>query len=1174
MIDAVKDYLAPKRFGIVAYVCLIVHFLCGLAFTAVTGALRASEGEKFSCSVDAKSTDTYKTQVDQSCFARYDQTYNNPLPLYGFVSLSIGLPVLVSVVYSLIVSSRVDEIESNSDYERETDGEAEHYVFYCYFVHLVLRALFGTLFTVLQHTYFYPNGFDFKFACSLVTDQVTSSLQNVSRNLNSTSVTCENGTASEKWLSGIFVSVINTIVAFFILAEIIYLSGRLPILNRLSEVDWCSDVQLVRAHFLRKRRVVPFEFQLKTIECINIYKQQVSNRSLAPDINYGPKACLDDFYIDVVIHTERARHKFSKHMERHEIYDVYMEVPSTSIRLEKIIDLFYPNDDTKNKCPRSVLAIGRPGIGKTVLTEKIIRDWANGIENYYLDKIPFFFKLRWFNNELEKTSLKKFLQFGTGLSDEKFERIYEEITNEPQKAILIFDGLDEFHGNPIDCLGQSGSIPNDPNTCMSAMNLFIKLVLGDLLKGATVLVTSRPTADDFYSRLDFDRSVEIIGFTSDKIEEYVSRFCGNNNKTDLKPKIWNHIKSSSELLNLCYIPVNCFIVCVTFSGCLSDPTNDTGALPTTLTELYQAAIDYFEKYHHRNADGNDTTRETLKHLQQLAFYGMENGRLIFDQELFDEQKKKSGLLNSFSNPIFPIQTQFCFIHLTIQEFLAARHVTETLAPVEIKTFISKHVRSGKWHLVLQFIAGLLGKKMRMFDGEYKDCVSAFAENFEVTDDGEIILNYNQVFVMKCLREVDDEEIVKDVCRETTALNNVVKLNQLHDISPSDCAAVTSVCKHMKNLAIRFVKMKADHLLEFLHKKCISTLELEELGRKNETEPEFRVHCTLNHKHTTSTSSKLKCCCMTDAGVSKLCTLFEIVQASELVKFDLDGNELSSIGISKLCGALKNGYCVELTDLRLRITAINDEDANVLYKALPSKLCKLTRLHLIICSLTYRSIPALIKALQDERCQLTVLSLWGNEIGDEGVSMLSESLTKQHCKLTKLDLSKCGLTHQCIPKLCQALQDERCHLTVLLLAENDIGDEGVGTLFENALTNDHCKLTELDLRECSLTEHCIPRMCEALQNESCKLTVLLLWNNNIGDKGVVMLFQDALTKEQCKLTELNLDGCELTDRCISTVSEALQDERCRLTQLSLTSNLFTNKSKRLQSCKNRGLKLCL
>ena len=69
MIDAVKDYLAWKRFGIVAYICIILHLLCGTAFIAVTGALRASENGKFSCSVDPKSTATYKKHVDQSCFS-------------------------------------------------------------------------------------------------------------------------------------------------------------------------------------------------------------------------------------------------------------------------------------------------------------------------------------------------------------------------------------------------------------------------------------------------------------------------------------------------------------------------------------------------------------------------------------------------------------------------------------------------------------------------------------------------------------------------------------------------------------------------------------------------------------------------------------------------------------------------------------------------------------------------------------------------------------------------------------------------------------------------------------------------------------------------------------------------------------------------------------------------
>ena len=1141
MIDAVKDYLVPKRFGIVAYICVIVHFLCGLVFTAVTAALRASENGKFSCSVDAKSTATYKKQVDQVCFARYDQAYNSPLPLYGFVLLSIGLPVLVSVIYSLLVWKRVDEIESS--YERQT--EAEHrvhgqnrifYVFYRYFIHLVVRSLFGIIFTVVQHTYFYPNGFDLKFNCNLPPAEVTFNIntpKNASRNLNSTSVNCENATASEKWLWGIIVSVINSIFAFVILVEIIYLWRRLPVLNCCSGVGWDSDSEFVTAYFFRNRDDVP-----DLLESIDFYKQQVLNRSRALDINYIQKTNLDDLYTDVVIHTERSKREFTSLLEiadRHEIYDVYMKVPQTSICSEKIRDLFYPIEDPKGKFPRSILVIGRPGIGKTVLTEKILRDWANGIDEYYSDKIVFFFKFRWFNeniNNLTNISLKIFLRFGTRLSEEKFESIYEEIAKEPQKAILVFDGLDEYHGDHISCLDQFRIIPNDPYTGMSAMNLFIGLVLGDLLKGATVVVTSRPTADDFYSRLDFDRNVEIIGFTSDKIKEYVYRFCDNNNTSDLTMKIWNHIKSSPELLNLCYIPVNCFIVCVTLSGCLSDPGNETGALPTTLTELYQTAIDHFEKHHHRNADRNSTAHEALKELQRLAFLAMESGQLVFNQTLFDEEMKKSGLLNSLSNPIFPLRTQFCFIHLTIQEFLAARHVTETFAPPKIKKFISDHFESGKWHLVLQFIAGLLGKKIKNFDREYKDCVFAFAESFGEVTDGEIEVKYHDLFIMKCLREADDVEITQKVC-ETTAINDLAELGTGHfyHLSSSECVALTFVCKHMKklpNLALSKL-ISADCLPEvlgLLRKRCLNKLEMGlalfptvgwEIDQVFSALMEMK--CTLDHEHTKLTSLTLGKFRMTKTCLPSVRKFFENECASQLKRLTLNFNGIDSYKIWELCEILNNENCPNLAHLDLGYNSIRDEGA------------------MVLC------------------------------------------VTEGLCELNTLDVRGCKLTDRCIPTLVKALQDERCQLTDLSLAKNTIGDEGAGMLFKDALTNEHCKLTVLNLEQSLLTERCIAGLCKALQDERCQLTVLSLWNNAIGDVGACELFEDALTKEHCKLTELNLKGCWLTDECIPSLCKALQDGQCVLTRLFLLSNDFTENGKKLlrdtmnyESCKARGLRI--
>jgi hypothetical protein len=445
---------------------------------------------------------------------------------------------------------------------------------------------------------------------------------------------------------------------------------------------------------------------------------------------------------------------------------------------------------------------------------------------------------------------------------------------------------------------------------------------------------------------------------------------------------------------------------------------------------------------------------------------MESGELVFNQTLFDEEMKKSGLLNSLSNPIFPIEAQFCFIHLTIQEFLAALHVIETHAPPEIQMFILEHVKSGEWHLVLQFIAGLLGTKI-MFDKEYKDCVWAFAESLKVTR-GKIELDSDVVGVMKYLREVDDNKIIKEVC-EATALNDVVKLhNGLYHVSPSDWAAVSYILKHMTNLA----------------------------------------NLVLSHN------------------------------------------------------------------------AMDDEDVIMLFEdALTKEHCKLTVLDLCDCSLTDECIPSLCEALQDERCQLTDLTLSLNDISDDGACMLFEdALTKEHCKLTELNLSECLLTHRCIPSLCKTLQDEHCQLTDLSLGFN-IGDEGACMLFEDALTKEHCKLTKLNLSECLLTDLCIPSLCKTLQDEHCQLTDLSLGFNAIGDEGACMLFEDALTKEHCKLTVLDLRGCLLTDQCILSLCKELQDERCKLTKLWLRSKNFTENGWKIlrhitnyKSCKARGLQI--
>ena len=1175
--DTIKDYVFPKGFSILAYVCVIIHFHCGVILAAITTALRLGETEKFSCDVKTKFA-TRKTYAEKTCFSIYDDAYNSPVRFYAFIVLNFGSVVVISVIYSLAVANRIDETEkyltgndkSQTGAKKGNDepGRKTSYVFYFYFIHLVARSMLGILFFILQHWVFYRGGFVSQFTCVYPDIKKKTGSKII--------VECQNSTAKDKQFWGTLVSVCNLSFAIITLAEVIYLIGCC---NTRSNVSWSCDSQFITKYFLRKQYIASEDDKFTgVLSSTDVYKEKIKNYSLTPDINYGPNTMtsLDDMFIDVVIQTEQAPHTFSKRMTRHEIYDVYMEVPEYSIRLEEIKDLFYPNKDTKGNSPRTILALGRPGIGKTVLARKIVRDWANGIDGFYDGKIVFFFKFRWFNfDNLHNVTLKKFLHFGTaGVKEDEFEAIFEQISIDPKKAIFIFDGLDELGCNVKEFkkyLDQPEMYPNDPNIPMSVMCLFIKIVFGYLLEEATILVTSRPTASDVYSKLKFDRKVEIIGFTSDKIEKYVEQFCANHEKNVLKAKIWSHIKSSSELKNLCYIPVNSFIVCVTLLNCLSDPANDN-PLPTTLTELYQAALVYFNKNHDRN-ESKEFYEKVIKELQQLAFNGMKKDQLIFYGELVNEQMKESGLLHCLPAPFFQIQTKVCFIHLTVQEFLAAQHIVETKEPEDIKEFISSHFEHGKWHLVLQFLAGLLGRKMKMSD-RYRSCVLAFTKHLSFKIEDEYIvhkLDLSQLLVMKCIRETEDEGIAKQTAA-TSALKGVtcIKDNRAYLHSPSEYAAMVFVWKHLNFLASLNVCCIWDfdcflEVMKLLRERCIEKLSLDLSGAVNDFELRLEhvlsaltdSECCINHEHSKLTQFTLNHFHITDAGVYSLTkVLLKNAHRICLQELDLSGNNITSCGVAMFCDVLGHEVCNQLMHLDLGGNAVGDDGVRILCKALRRVAHRLQRLSISNCSLTTGSISALVEVLSDEHCEITDLKLCVNAIGDKGVRMLCDVLIQEQCKLAVLDIGYFSLTYKCMPYITEALGDGKCRLTDLSLHSNNIGDESVCMLFA-ALRLEQCNLTKLDLYKCSLAEKCMTALCEALIHEHCGLINLNLGGNGIGDKGVHMLCC-ALRKEQCKLTKLSLLQCSLTDKCLLSFCEALGDERCRLTWLVLAYNTFTDK----------------
>ena len=400
--------------------------------------------------------------------------------------------------------------------------------------------------------------------------------------------------------------------------------------------------------------------------------------------------------------------------------------------------------------------------------------------------------------------------------------------------------------------------------------------------------------------------------------------------------------------------------------------------------------------------------------------------------------------------------------------------------MEIKEFISSHLNSGKWHLVLQFIAGLLGKEIKMlkkYHCEVKDCVLVFAESFELTsEDGvfDVAENYTLLLIMKCLREVEDEEIVKEVCK-TTAINDIVGLVEGDgpvELSSGDWSAVFLVCKHMKNLKeLDLLQTKLSEecylaLLRLLEQRCIEELWLDRTpsGTKgNIFKSLMESKCSLNHQH------------------------------SKLVRLFLFDHDVTDEILSAMCEFFRNRHGICLKELNLPLCKISLHELSIFCQVLDEQLCP----------------------------HLTYLNFRGNDIADEGLTELCRTLTKQKLlKLTRLDLSWCSLTNECVPALCELLTNECCNLIDLSLIGNPgIKDEGLHILCKDALTEEHCKLERLDLSECSLTDECIPDLGKTLQDEHCRLKKLDLNGNKFTEEGRKTIGE--IAHEHCKTSAFDI-----------------------------------------------------
>jgi adenylate kinase len=667
--------------------------------------------------------------IDTQCFLKYAQEFLPSLPLHVLFLINFGLVLLLSIIYAYSVKHRVqifadppspttdgaeDESQPLSGISQAASDPMAYQncgrpiVFTVYIMHLILcRILPLVIFAELLLT---SSNFPVQFHCPWPIQTTSASHANFaqSQTTNHSVVDCSfpMGSKMEKLVSTVVTA--NIVFGTATFMELAYLMW-----STWKDRSLCTDMEFCCVYVLRKRKRIR--------KLIKKIRESIPDEFFRLHDEFGEEDLsrrkLEEIYVNVIIQEGRegtwtSRRKFEN---RHETYEAHFKAPANATILTTTADLFKIKDAC-NKRPKTILVVGRPGIGKTLLTEKLFYEWQKQKSKFWHGKIVILIRFRAFNKG--ETSLREMLRHSDGLnvSSADFNNIYEYVCLFPSNVILVFDGLDELKVNN-ESLAEERTV-NSHNEVTHILLIFKQLVKGTLLPGVTVLTTSRPTTEKYWKDLEFNRVVEILGFHKGQIEDYVKKFFRDAKQCS---EIWHVIKESPEYLSLCYIPVNSYIVCLTLKESIGiDEQEATGQskLPRTITELYRRTINIllFRHKEYKNEEiPEDYITATklpkklqnhLNKLKKIAYHGMKNEQLVFDYECSHElfaELSNSGLFNKQQN-------FFCFLHLTIQEFLAARHVVDDMENVE--SFLSENIENPKWHLVIQFVAGLIGDKIR------------------------------------------------------------------------------------------------------------------------------------------------------------------------------------------------------------------------------------------------------------------------------------------------------------------------------------------------------------------------------------------------------------------------------------------------------------------------------
>ena len=840
-----------------------------------------------------------------------------------------------------------------------------------------------------------------------------------------------------------------------------------------------------------------------------------------------------------------------------------------------------------SKPPKCILIEGAPGIGKTVLAKEIAYRWA---KKELLQSIELLLLIYLRDPHLrEVKSIKDLVELFTSTKIAKDVADYIQECNGSGVAFVI-DGFDEYPSS------------------LQHSSFIVDVIGGKTLHKAMVVVTSRPTAT-ICLHDQVDRRIDILGFAKEEREQYITQSLSNcSKKID---KLFKYLKRQPTINGFCYIPLHLAVLLYLFQ--------QGGKLPETLTEMNESFIIHtiyrYLKQHKLTSLGvinklsnlPEPVLNVIHKISQVAFKGLQENQLVFTLDeitkVCPDINNTPGAINGFgllqTVQHYPQEgagetASFNFLHYTMQEFLAAFHVS-TLSNEEQSSLMEKMFWNERFSFMWMMYVGIVGTKSKLFN-DFISKGNVYKKKTGVRVSSEIQKDKRKrLHVFQCYTEANNKAEVPDIIASMFK-DGKVKITDI-TLLPNHISSLVSFLS-LSSVNLKVLKIKKCNygdigmniLEQYITDSKNTTSKLEYVDLMGNNSSPWNIYCTVIKQ---CNVSNLTLC--GDYGMEGFAVNMDSCLSVNTVLQSLTLCEIGDTGLNTIKALLINNKLLHLDELNLSWKNISSKatdnsnvstfpvsnemtdsravTVNILWdgtnNSTPDSLnlsgqCKgdgVPFIAFVLCNnRTIRTLDISNNNISDLRAQeiaralhlnqtLQTLNISSNDIQVDGAKAMAKALHENQT-LQTLNISSNHIQVDGAKAMAKALHENQT-LQTLNISSNNIQVDGAKALAE--ALHENKALQYLDISNNKILDNGAIAISECIKKNS-KLQELVISGNNISSKGAKPIAE--AVKINTTLQNLDISNNKISNDGVKFISDCLK-HNCILKELNLSENEITD-----------------